>query len=154
MTKVLVVADQVRLRNSVITALRLSGYQVDEALGAIAGLKRFLADHYDVILMDCEMSFMSGLECTHKMREYETGTSRKSIIVGVCKSPDSALEKNCLKAGMDALSNQDGSVEDLQQIVRDLLNSRVQASPDSTNSGWSLFAQALNLRTYFLKEVS
>lgn len=145
MTKLMVVADQVRLRNSVITAMRMSGYEVDAALGAIAGLKRFIADHYDAILIDCEMSFMSGLECAHKMREYETGVSRKSIIVGICKSQDPAFEKKCLKAGMDALYSQTGGIEELQQILSDLLNSSVEATPVITNSGWSLFDRVLNL---------
>jgi two-component system sensor histidine kinase/response regulator len=117
--KILVVDDQPTIRSARALAIRRAGYHVDEAASGLDALRRSIAENYDVILMDYDMPFMNGPDCTQKIREYETGTAAKSIIIGVTSSLDSSMQQKCLTAGMDAYMDQATSSEALQQLVRE-----------------------------------
>jgi len=117
--KILVVDDQPTIRSARALAIRRAGYHVDEASSGIDALKLFIAENYDVILMDYDMPFMNGPECAQKIREYETGTANKSIIIGVTSSVDQSMQDKCLTAGMDTYMDQATSPEVLQQLVKE-----------------------------------
>lgn len=118
--KILVVDDQAGNRRARASAMKLVGYQVDEAVSGLDALKRFIADHYDVILIDYDIPFINGLDCTRKIREYENGTASKAIIIGVAHGKDKNLQEKCLDAGMDAFVDKSSSLEDLQMMIREL----------------------------------
>ena len=118
--KVLVVDDKPPERTATASALKLIGYEVEEAASGLNALKRFIADHYDVILMDYEMPLMSGPQCTQKIREYETGTSAKAFIIGVTTGVNKCIQENCVNAGMDACIDKASGTEEIQRIVNEL----------------------------------
>ena len=118
--KVLVVDDQYHNRAAKARSLKLIGYNVDEAVDGMSALKRFIADNYHVILMDCDMPFMTGPECAQKIREYEIGTEFRTFIIGVSSSLNKNIQDKCIQAGMDACIEDASNSEELQKIVNEL----------------------------------
>ena len=64
------------------------------------------------------MPLMDGYQCAKKIREYEVGTSKRSVIIGVTANTKKDVHVKCLEAGMDACLDKTGSVQELQQTVR------------------------------------
>lgn len=76
---------------------------------------------YDLILMDCEMPVMNGIDATKAIRENETKTKGHTPIVamtGHAMEEDKAL---CLEVGMDAYLAKPLDPDDLRKIVDKLL---------------------------------
>ncbi len=83
--------------------LRRLGFECEIADNGIEALRRCEESHYPVILMDCQMPDMDGLEATRRIRQFEQeepGRPRAHIIAMTA----SVLESDrllCLNAGMD-----------------------------------------------------
>ena len=78
-----------------------------------------LAAHrtYDVILMDCLMPEMDGLEATREIRRRENGTGRAPIIAATASVIEGQRAK-CLAAGMDDFIEKPFSAPELEQALR------------------------------------
>ncbi|MBU6451000.1 MAG: response regulator [Cyanobacteria bacterium REEB67] len=116
--KILVVDDESLCRSATSLAMQMIGYRVDQAANGLDALKRFISEQYDVILMDCDMPILNGIECTQKIREYETGTASRAVIIALTGSLAEDIEERCLRSGMDAYLNKSCSTEELQQVVQ------------------------------------
>jgi CheY-like chemotaxis protein len=116
--KFLVVDDETVDRSATASSIKQVGFNVELATSGLDALKKFIANHYDVILMDDEMPFMDGLQCTKKIREYEAGTSKRSIIIGVTSNNIDHVQAKFLEAGMDACFEKNASKQELQRTVR------------------------------------
>jgi CheY-like chemotaxis protein len=66
---ILVVDDNRDLLNTFALILKRKGYTVDTAEDGVQALEKFKSHPFDVVLMDCVMPRMSGLEALHKMQE-------------------------------------------------------------------------------------
>src|ERR1700726_1620186 len=93
--RVLVVDDEVDIRESLETLLSLEGYSVDLAENATEGLKRAESVSYDLILLDLMMPDRSGMEVLQDIRERDTETP--VFMITAYGSVEVAV--NALKAG-------------------------------------------------------
>jgi CheY-like chemotaxis protein len=64
--RILVVDDQADVRQMLVTALGIDGYEVDEAADAYEGLKRLEGAHYDLVLTDYSMPGGTGTWMLHE----------------------------------------------------------------------------------------
>lgn len=74
------------------------------AKDGIEALMQFEKDHFDAILMDCQMPGMDGYEATKQIRSLEATQSSNRSKVGIIAVTANALEgerTRCLEAGMD-----------------------------------------------------
>ncbi len=71
---VLVIDDELSIRESVKLILEYDKYQVDTAENGIAGIRRFADKKYDVVLLDIKMPGMDGMEVLQKLRADNTET--------------------------------------------------------------------------------
>ena len=68
----LVIDDELGIREGCRRALSPQGYAVDVAGDAAEGLARLAAGRYDLVLLDVMMPGMSGLELLGKLRENDS----------------------------------------------------------------------------------
>lgn len=78
---ILVVEDEIDLREAMMEALDEEGYRVTGADNGQAGLETALAEHPDLILLDLMMPIMDGQEMFKKLREDEWGRKANVVIL-------------------------------------------------------------------------
>ena len=72
--KILVIEDSERLRRSLSTALRRSGYAVDEAADGEEGFWLAESESYDAVVLDLMLPKMDGLTVLTQLRDGNIGT--------------------------------------------------------------------------------
>lgn len=75
---------------------------IDEATTGLQALQKLAHNCYDLVLMDCQMPEMDGLDAsrTHRLREQALGCERTPIVAVTASATESAREI-CIQAGMD-----------------------------------------------------
>jgi two-component system sensor histidine kinase/response regulator len=107
--RILVVEDNLVNREVVTGMLESMDLHVTTAPNGRTALDFFVREKFDVILMDCEMPVMDGLEAARRMRQLEARTDEPSHEAGRKRTPIIALtahalidvRERCLRAGMD-----------------------------------------------------
>jgi DNA-binding response OmpR family regulator len=79
--KVLVVDDDTNLRDVLIDALTVAGFEASGAANGEDGLKNALASHPDVIMLDVMMPKMDGWQVLDALRADEWGKKAKVIML-------------------------------------------------------------------------
>jgi hypothetical protein len=97
---VLVVDDIETNRRVAGHMLRRIGCTFDLVDGGSAALAALAENHYDVVLMDCQMPDMDGYETTAEIRSREAGGARIPI-VAMTANAMAGDRIRCLEAGMD-----------------------------------------------------
>lgn len=87
----------------VVKMLHILGCHVDVADNGLEAVERFGSADYDLILMDCQMPSMDGLEATRRIRqlELEQGHEHPVVIVACTANVLESDRERCLEAGMD-----------------------------------------------------
>jgi CheY-like chemotaxis protein len=112
--RVLVVDDH-SINRLVATSLlqKLGCAGVDSANDGKEAVERALAQHYDLVLMDCEMPVMDGYEATRRLR---AAGCRTQIVAFTANVMVGARER-CLAAGMDDYLGKPVSVDKLRMAL-------------------------------------
>lgn len=104
--RVLVVEDHPLNRNVALKILHKCGYLPENTKAVPEGpmaLSILQEEHFDIILMDCQMPGMDGFECTEAIRAGKAGEQNLSIpIIAVTANTSSQDRKRCTEAGMNA----------------------------------------------------
>jgi DNA-binding NtrC family response regulator len=72
--RILVIDDEVEIRESLATLLELEGYNVELAANGTEGLRKAEAGSYDLLLLDLMMPDRSGMEVLKDIRERDSET--------------------------------------------------------------------------------
>lgn len=99
--RILVVEDNVVNQRTVVWLLERWGLRADVAADGIEALEALRRAPYDIVLMDCRMPRMEGVEATLEIRREEAGTGRRTPIVALTANAFSSDRERCLAAGMD-----------------------------------------------------
>jgi len=78
---ILVIEDEVDLREAMMEALNEAGYRVTGAENGQVGLDVALREHPDMILLDLMMPVMDGQETFKRLRADEWGRDAKVVIL-------------------------------------------------------------------------
>jgi len=73
--KILVVDDELSIRESLSGWLQQDGYQVETAPGGLTALAKAQETHYDIMLLDVKMPEMDGLTLLKKFKERDPDTT-------------------------------------------------------------------------------
>lgn len=89
--------------NSELLEILLAEYDckvetVTDGQKALTALER---SHFDVVLMDCQMPVIDGLQATKELRHREADSDRHTIVIGVTANAMESDREACLAAGMD-----------------------------------------------------
>jgi PAS domain S-box-containing protein len=72
---------------------------------------------YDLILMDCQMPEMDGLEAARAIRAHEAGNGTRAYIAALTANTNPGMREACLQAGMDAFLAKPIGREGLEQAM-------------------------------------
>ncbi|MCK6490730.1 MAG: ATP-binding protein [Planctomycetes bacterium] len=107
-----------------ILAMRVVEAVGHQAVGA-ASAEEVLAEHArepaDLILMDCQMPGVDGLEATRRLRAAEA-PGQHTLVVAVTGHSEESDRQRCRAAGMDAVVVKPYAVPELADLVRRLLD--------------------------------
>ena len=115
--KILVVEDEMSLRNALRDKLGLEGFIVLEAKNGEEGLDVALRDHPDLILLDIIMPKMDGLTMLKKLREDVRGKNTKVILL-TNLSDNEKVSEALLQGSYDYLVKSDWKIGDVVAKVR------------------------------------
>jgi len=125
--KQILIVDDNRVNQQVAREmLNKLGYRSDIAINGQDAVNKTLRNHYDLILMDCNMPVMDGYEATKTIRKQDN-EAYLPIIAMSANTSDKDKEK-CLLAGMDGAIGKPLRLNKL----RDELLSWISSSPQST----------------------
>ncbi len=82
-----------------------------------SAIDKFLLDKFQLVIVDCELPSMSGLECAFFIRAMEYGAETRIPIIGLVENPSIEFRRKCFQSGVDVLVERDCSQEDLEKTV-------------------------------------
>lgn len=98
---ILVAEDNAVNLQVVLAMLDSLHYRVDVASNGQEAVDAFSRQHYDVILMDCQMPEMDGYAATKIIREREKGSPDHTPIIALTGHAMQGDRETCLASGMD-----------------------------------------------------
>ncbi|OYT71195.1 MAG: hypothetical protein CFK52_08705 [Chloracidobacterium sp. CP2_5A] len=126
---VLLVEDNVVNQKVAQRMLESLGYGVVVAGNGREALALAQAKPPDVILMDCQLPEMDGYTATARIREQERSADHRRVpIVALTANALPGERERCLAAGMDDYLAKPFKLDDLDQLLRRLLNKQQTAS--------------------------
>ncbi len=117
--QVLLVEDDELTRKVFVLLLRSLGCVVDVAEDGQRGVSACAERRYDLVLMDCQMPVMGGLEATRAIRDGD-GPNRDTCIVGLTAGTREADPMRWSAAGMTDLLQKPLDVEVLRALLASL----------------------------------
>jgi CheY-like chemotaxis protein/HPt (histidine-containing phosphotransfer) domain-containing protein len=100
--RVLVVEDNTASQSVVATIIERLGGRADIVANGCEALKALSVTPYDLVLMDCQMPEMDGLETTRRMRRGESGVLNPQVpVVALTAGTTEEDHDLCLAAGMN-----------------------------------------------------
>jgi PAS domain S-box-containing protein len=121
--RVLLADDDAAIRMSLSLVLETLGYGCrcvsngEEALQAIA------QEHFDLVLMDCQMPVMDGCQATRALRSRETDEQHLPV-VGITGFVTEGERERCIKAGMDEHLVKPVSISTLEAVLAARVDTR------------------------------
>lgn len=99
---VLVAEDQVVNQSVAVGLLETLGCRADIAENGAEALSLVSENAYDVVLMDCQMPVMDGLEATRRLRQREdTNSLPRTPVIALTANASTEDREACANAGMD-----------------------------------------------------
>lgn len=89
------------------------GYAYDIAENGIEAVDKASSNHYDAILMDCQMPVLDGFEATKRIRQSEQAKSAHTPIIGLTANALEGDREKCLACGMDDFTTKPIKLEEL-----------------------------------------
>jgi signal transduction histidine kinase/ActR/RegA family two-component response regulator len=99
--KILVAEDNSINQALIQKLLNKCGYQVTIVKNGNDAINAYKKEDFDLILMDCHMPVLDGLEATRKIRNLESKTNKHVPIIALTALAMENDRENCIKAGMD-----------------------------------------------------
>ncbi len=116
-SRILLAEDNVINQEVTIDMLELMGHNVDLACNGEEAVQLSQKNHYDIVLMDCQMPILNGFEATTKIRSLEVDKPHKHCIIALTGNALLGDDDKYLEAGMDDFLCKPFSYEKLKTIL-------------------------------------
>ncbi|MFP4380412.1 MAG: response regulator [Candidatus Sumerlaeia bacterium] len=124
--RILVVEDSLVNQKVTRSMLELFGFDADQAMDGHEALEYFHKNHYDAILMDCQMSGMDGYETTRAIRKIERQEGGHVPIIALTAHAMERYREMSLDAGMDDFVSKPMRKNTLQNILEKHLSLQLE----------------------------
>jgi CheY-like chemotaxis protein len=109
------------------------GYSSEVVFNGLEVLEAMSQKRYDLVLMDCQMPEMDGLEATIEIRQRESGTQRHIPIIALTANAMAGEREKCLSTGMDDYLTKPFKQEELSRILEQWVERQtVEVSQDDS----------------------
>jgi CheY-like chemotaxis protein len=100
--------------------LRTLGCRIDVVATGLGALEALERASYDMVLMDCQMPEMDGLEATAmlRLRERQTNQKRRTPVIAITANAFEGERQRCLEAGMDDFISKPFNRDELRVILQ------------------------------------
>ncbi len=133
--KILVAEDNHANQMVISHALQSFGYDYEIVCDGSEAVQAVQREHFDLVLMDCQMPVMDGLQATRAIRDWQSDAQVRIPIVAVTASAiDGALEE-CLEAGMDGVISKPLDFRTLVQTLDGFIANSLHGHVDSKLNG-------------------
>ncbi len=133
--RVLLVEDNATNQAVAEAMLRSLGCAVDIADSGPVALEALAKADYDLVLMDCRMPEMDGLEATRRLRAGEREGSRRVPVIALTADVTAETGQACLDAGMDGYLSKPISPGELGRVLTRWLGGEDRSAPMAANLG-------------------
>jgi DNA-binding NtrC family response regulator len=117
---ILIVDDEVSVRDSLYQWFKADGYRVDTADEATSALKKLQENPWDIILLDIKMPGMDGIELQNRIKQIDKNIV--TIIITAYASVDTAIQ--ALKDGAFDYVTKPIDPDDLSRLIRNAIEKR------------------------------
>jgi signal transduction histidine kinase/ActR/RegA family two-component response regulator len=114
--RILVVEDNLVNQRVALRLLEKLGYDAEAVDNGEKAVDRVLRDRYSLVLMDCQMPVMDGLQATREIRNREAG--RRTPVVALTAGALRSDEENCAAAGMDGFIPKPIDINRLAEVLK------------------------------------
>ena len=116
--RILLVEDNETNQDVITTQLKMLGYGVVVANDGVEGLEMLSTGRFDLVLADCHMPNMDGLDMTREIRKREAETnSVKTPIVAITANALKGEAERCIAAGMDDFLSKPVKLNELKKTL-------------------------------------
>ncbi len=117
--EILLVEDNVVNKQVALGMLKSLGCSADTAENGEEALSMIAAKQYDVVLMDCQMPVLDGLEATRRLRQREASLGAKPLaVIALTANAVDGDRETCIAAGMDDYLAKPFKRDDLLETLR------------------------------------
>jgi len=118
--RILLVEDSPDNRTIIVAYLQDTPYLVDIAENGAVACEKFVAGHYELVLMDRQMPVMDGMTATRTIREWEQTNHRTPTpIIALTASALKGDREMCMAAGCTAYLTKPIKQERLLQAIKE-----------------------------------
>ncbi len=126
--RILLAEDNPINQKVALRMLQRWGCQVDAVENGQAAVDAVEREHYDIVLMDCQMPVMDGFEATDAIRTREEETGGRIPIVALTANAMSGDRERCIEAGMDDYLSKPIKPDPLLETLRRWSNAEKRAA--------------------------
>ena len=138
--QILLVEDNLINQQVALGILQVQGYAVTVANNGKEALDALARGEFDLILMDCHMPQMDGLEATREIRAREASSRGKRVpIVALTANAMTQDREECLNAGMDDHLSKPFSMQTMKDMLARWMP---RATPSAQSAAAELAARA------------
>ena len=99
--RILVVEDNLVNQKVAVRMLQTAGYRCEVACNGLEAIDAVTSAPYDLVLMDCQMPEMDGLQATAAIRRLGSETAQQVPIVAMTANAMDSDRNACIEAGMN-----------------------------------------------------